>query len=374
MLWGLHLAPLLLLPWAASSPVPQPHPGAVVSAPPLRFTLLAPNLVRIQLQPAAPAADLDPPTLSVVNRLLPVPPFAVSHPNATATRITTSALDIVFDAAQAGQPGACTAQQGRDAAQRTRHPAFPNGLQAQDAGACCRACQGAPGCVAWVWGPLAGAPMCWPLASFSGSVAAASRTLGEVSALPPSALSITAQLPGGGAVRWRPGAPQTQQLNGSLAFWDCYTTPVLCAESYSAGMGPGLLSGLGWTLWDESATHRRRAEPSNSSSSVPLPWWAPAPPAGSVDWYFHAYGADFKGALGLAAQVLGAPAVPPRWALGVWWSQNYPWTNTTGNHSIVSGVLQHYADLGLPLSTLVLDMDVSCVCVCVCVCVCGERA
>ena len=355
MLRALCLALLLQGAFPAD---PAPHPSAVVLAAPLRFTLLAPNLVRIQLQNATAGADLDPPTLSVVNRALPVPPFTVSRPNATATRITTAALDIVFDAAQMGQPGACAVQGGTDAAQRTRHPAFPDGVRAPDAGACCEACRGARGCVAWVWGALAGVPMCWPLAAYSGTAAAADRTLGVLSPLPPGALAITAALPGGQA-QWRPGAPNTQQLNGSLAFWDCYTKPDLCAEGYSAGVPPGLLSGLGWTLWDESATHRRQARSaSNGSSSAPVPWWAPAPPAGSVDWYFHAYGSDYKGALALAAQVLGPPALPPRWALGVWWSQNYPWTNSTGNHSIVTGVLQEYADLGLPLSTLVLDMDV----------------
>jgi alpha-glucosidase (family GH31 glycosyl hydrolase) len=50
---------------------------------------------------------------------------------------------------------------------------------------------------------------------------------------------------------------------------------------------------------------------------------------------------------------MGAPELPPRAALGVWWSQNYPWTNTTGNASIVTGVLDQYAALDIPLSVLV---------------------
>ena len=55
---------------------PTPEPAAVVLGSHARFTVLAPNLVRMQWA-ASGAAFSDAPTLSVVNRRLPLPPFSV---------------------------------------------------------------------------------------------------------------------------------------------------------------------------------------------------------------------------------------------------------------------------------------------------------
>jgi len=50
--------------------------------------------------------------------------------------------------------------------------------------------------------------------------------------------------------------------------------------------------------------------------------------------------------------VSGAPAVPPRSALGVWYSRYYPYSAD----SFVGEVLQGYVNHSLPLSNAVLDM------------------
>ena len=316
-----------------------------------RFTVLSPRLVRLQYSTAGYTLFSDAPTLAVVNRRLPVPAFSVAHPNATALTISTASLVLTFDDA-AAQP-ACTPGSwagGMDAGPpRTRLPSFPNGAPAATAGACCTLCEAASGCVGWVWGDFEGAPTCWPLASFAGRVPAAGRTLGAVApGFAPGTLSIAGHAPGVGAIAWSPGDNQTGNLQGTLPFMDCYLTPTQCYEAYVAGLQPGLLARDGWTLVDDSGAALRTA-PEKAGG---IPWWGAADPA-AQDLYFILYGDDFKGALAEAASVMGAPEVPPRAALGVWWSQNYPWTNTTGNASIVTGVLDMYAALEIPLSVLV---------------------
>jgi hypothetical protein len=158
-------------------------------------------------------------------------------------------------------------------------------------------------------------------------------------------LAVTA----GAGVAWAPGARQRANLLGTLRFMDCYTTPAACFSDYMGGLSPGLLARDGWTLVNDSAAALRTPAPPDGG----LSWWA-APGATAQDLYLIMYGDDFKGALAEAASVMGAPEMPPRAALGVWWSQNYPWGNATGNASIVTGVLDAYAAYDIPLSVLVL--------------------
>lgn len=198
------------------------------------------------------------------------------------------------------------------------------------------------------------------MASVQGSTPAPNRTLGTLppssgGGFSPASLSITVTPPAGGGgtpVVWRPGTPQTSNLNGSIAFLDCYTDPVSCIETYEANALPGLLSREGWTFVDDSGAARLDANGSG--------WWLPPPPAHS-DGYFFAFGDDYRGALALAADIFGTQEVPPRAWFGPWWSQNYPWNNITGsNQSWITGVVDEYAANGIPLAVGVLDMVRSC--------------
>ena len=326
---------------------PSPDPASVVVSPSgrARFTVLSPRLLRMQW--SASGGFSDAPTIAVVNRRLPVPAFTVAHPNATAITITTLALVLTFD--DAAQPG-CGGAGGTDAGEpRERLPQYPNGTQTATAGACCSLCDASAGCAGWVWGGVhSGEPMCWPLASFNGQVPAAGRTFGLAGAgFTAGNLAVS-----GRGVTWVPGAAQAFNLLGTLQQMDCYSTPTQCFGEYMAGLQPGLLARDGWTLFDDTGA-ALRTPPKEAGG---IPWWRAADPA-AQDFYFMLYGEDFKGALAEAASVMGAPEMPPRAALGVWWSQNYPWTNTTGNMSIVTGVLEEYAAYDIPLSALVLDMD-----------------
>lgn len=349
---------LLAAALAAPPPDPRPAPGAVVLAPSARarFTVLSPSLLRLQY--ASDGVFSDAPTLAIVNRALPVPAFTSSF-NATTgvLTLTTGALTLTFNDSAAAPSAACAAPApGTDAGPpRVRSVAFPAGAPAADAAACCAACARAPDCAAYVFDDAQ--RVCFPLASFNGTVPARNRTFAAHAAgggFSRASLRIAAAaLPGGAPLAWAPGDEQAANLLGTVTQMDCYTTPAECFATYTAELAAsrGLLARDGWTVFDDSATTLRGPPRADGSR-----WWAP-PRAGDVDLYFSAYGDDFRGALAGFASVMGAPELPPRAALGIFWSQNYPWTNITGNTSIVTGVLDQYAALDIPLSTLVLDMD-----------------
>ncbi len=152
---------------------------------------------------------------------------------------------------------------------------------------------------------------------------------------------------------------------------DCYSTPVDCITQYGSWLQPGLLARAGWTLTDDATTLRyagtRAGTISGAGTGIgagaggrPTDWppaWRPQT-ALAFDSYFHAYGSDYVGALAEWAALSGPPALPPRAAFGVWWSQNYPWNMVPGDpDNFADTVLAGYANHSLPLTVAVLDMD-----------------
>ena len=337
----------------ASSPLtnPAPNPAAVVlsSSKHARFTILSPDLIRMQY--SRDGIFSDAPTLAIVNRLLPLPPFAVNTTIPNLLIITTATLTLTFDDTPLPAPN-CSGSwhMGTDAgAPRTRSSFFPNGSKVKNMSACCTLCASATDCIGYVFDDTL--LMCYPLSSFNGTVAAPHREFGfgsgggftrENLAVYSSETKIT----------WSPDSKQVSNLGGTLEHMDCYSTPTQCFNEYNQGLQPGLLAQDGWTLVDDTVNTLRTVPGTDG-----IRWWA-LPRSGDIDFYFVSYGSDYRRALATFASVMGPPAIPPRSALGAWWSQNYPWNNMTGsNQSIVTGVLDHYANLSIPLSVLVLDMD-----------------
>jgi hypothetical protein len=346
------LATLTLAALAITTATPNPaaDPAAVVNCGRARFAVLSPTFLRLEY--AASRVFSDAATLQVVNRRFAVPPFSVARPNASACVISTAALTLTFDDVDGDSAPDCgAARAGTDKAAGARLPAFPDGARAADAGACCALCAAARGCAAWVFDesrPPAPAATCWPLATLGGTRPAANRTLGAGPGGFGGSLTIVAA---GNNVTWTPSARQAANLGGTLSHMDCYSTPTQCYAEYGAAVEPGLLARDGWSVLDDSAT-ARYAPPAAGG----IPWWQNAT-GGGADLYFSLYGADLRGALTAAAALMGAVELPPRSSFGVWWSQNYPFTNTTGNMSIATAVLDEYGARGIPLTVLVLDMD-----------------
>lgn len=109
----------------------------------------------------------------------------------------------------------------------------------------------------------------------------------------------------------------------------------------------GLLSRSGWALIDDS-----NGIPLDPSVSAFTPWAQPRPAGPRHDLYFLGYGSDFKGALRDGAAVFGAQPLPPRYALGYWYSRYWAYTDRE-----IESLVNEFDRLQLPLDVMVIDMD-----------------
>lgn len=339
---------------------PLPAPAAVVLVGNnTRVTILSPTLVRIDQKEAGQTLHDDRPTFTVVNRHLPVPAFSVTLLNATASLITTEALQVTVNDQGVRHGNSCALPaQGMDADSPTNSPTYPGGvvypngtLQSLTLAQCCGVCDADPHCLEYVWATDVG--NCWPLADSTGRHAAVNRSMGG-STSRAAGISITFVSPTTGApVTWTPASAPTSNLNGTYSFLDCYgMSPMECNAVYDQRMGLGLLSGEGWAALDDARTARMVPAPSLPGGLAQ--WWALDGMQPVFDVYFQASPTlDYKGALAEWASVLGRPALLPRSAFGVWWSHYHNYTQT----SIVEEVLQGYSNFSLPLNYLCFDMD-----------------
>jgi len=109
----------------------------------------------------------------------------------------------------------------------------------------------------------------------------------------------------------------------------------------------GLVSRNGWAVVDES-------------SSVVLdpdlcdwqPWVRERHPGLRRDLYFLGYGHAYKNALRDAQHVFGRQPLPPRYALGYWYSRYWAYTDKE-----LQRLVEDFDTMGLPLDVLVIDMD-----------------
>lgn len=113
-------------------------------------------------------------------------------------------------------------------------------------------------------------------------------------------------------------------------------------EHFGCDLGP--LSRDGWAVLEDS--HRPRLDPSTQ-------WVSPPPPQSDkyTDLYFFGHGHRYKEALKAFTSIAGAAQMPPRFALGVWWSRYWPYTAEDLND-----IARGYASHAIPLDVLVSDM------------------
>ncbi len=152
---------------------------------------------------------------------------------------------------------------------------------------------------------------------------------------PFSASNLRAEIKRGTqTVTWAPGMPNPGNLGGTIRTLDGADGPV--------DLGQGLLSRDGWFLLDDSQT------------PLLTPTWVEARPAvaGRTDWYLFGYGDNYRAALKSLAAAGGPVPLPRKYALGVWYSRFWPYTQDD-YHTLV----QQYAQHDFPLDNMVLDMD-----------------
>ena len=131
---------------------------------------------------------------------------------------------------------------------------------------------------------------------------------------------------------WQVGQMDAGNLGGTITGLDSSTGAVSlnCSGPNpgdprpNPGMGIGcdfgVLSSDGWAVVDDSA--RGRLDPDTEWLAYDPP---PPPPSAEADsytdLYFFGFGHRYKAALRAYASIAGSPKMPPRFALGVWWSR-----------------------------------------------------
>ena len=147
---------------------------------------------------------------------------------------------------------------------------------------------------------------------------------------------------------WKPGMQQKGNLKGTYRTLDGYDGSEYQYSNPKREMPieDGLLATDGWTLIDDSrsllfdgaedwdwVTERKSAE-------------------GAQDWYFMAYGHDYKSALLSYTKFAGRVPLPPRYTFGYWWSRYWSYSDQD-----FRDLIGNFQRLDLPLDVLVIDMD-----------------
>ena len=154
-----------------------------------------------------------------------------------------------------------------------------------------------------------------------------------------------------GFFTWRPGMVQKENLKGTFRTLDGLEgdlqTQTWVKDSPKGEHRPfedGILAKDGWTLIDES----------QNLLFDDSDWaWVKEREAGECqDWYFMAYGHDYKAALKDFTVFAGKMPLPPRFTFGYWWSRYWAYTDRE-----LRTLVDKFHAYDIPLDVLVIDMD-----------------
>ena len=146
---------------------------------------------------------------------------------------------------------------------------------------------------------------------------------------------------------WRPGTRQKGNLKGTYRTLDGFNGEKHMYENQRPmPIEDGLLATDGWTLIDDSGSLL-------FDGSQDWDWVTERQQAqGSQDWYFMAYGHDYKAALQSYTKFAGRVPLPPRYAFGYWWSRYWSYSDQD-----FRDLLENFRQCDIPLDVLVIDMD-----------------
>ncbi len=143
---------------------------------------------------------------------------------------------------------------------------------------------------------------------------------------------------------WHPGLKDDANLKGTYRTLDGYDGDTNL-DSHKMPLEDGLLSRNGWTFIDDSNGY--------VFDDSDWQWVAHRPNEGKTqDWYFLAYGHDYKKALRDYTEFAGKVPLPPRYAFGYWWSRYWTYSDNELRNLVTK---MHNYDI--PLDVLVVDMD-----------------
>ncbi|MBP3726900.1 MAG: DUF5110 domain-containing protein [Bacteroidaceae bacterium] len=155
---------------------------------------------------------------------------------------------------------------------------------------------------------------------------------------------------------WHPGTKDTGNLKGTYRTLDGYNGNI-GRDGKPMPIEDGLLSRSGWTLIDDSRGYlfdnsewpwvKKRATDDDSKAEEPTD-----SNTTGQDWYFLAYGHNYKQALRDYTVFAGQMPLPPRYAFGYWWSRYWHYSDNDFRQHIAK-----FRNYGLPLDVLVVDID-----------------
>jgi len=142
---------------------------------------------------------------------------------------------------------------------------------------------------------------------------------------------------------WKPGQKDENNLKGTYRTLDGYDGNMHGSDPMP--IEDGLLSKSGWTLIDDSEGY--------TFDNSEWPWVAHRANEGNTqDWYFMAYGHDYKMALKDFSLLSGKVPLPPRYAFGYWWSRYWAYSENEMRDLVAR--FRHY---DIPLDVMVVDID-----------------
>lgn len=151
---------------------------------------------------------------------------------------------------------------------------------------------------------------------------------------------------------WKPGVKQAENLKGTFRTLDGFDGEVQ-TQGYVRDSKPGekiqledgLLAKDGWTLIDDSKGLL-------FNNDTDWEWVKQRPDNGGQDWYFMAYGHDYKAALKDYTLFAGQVPLPPRYVFGYWWSRYWLYSDRE-----MRELVDNFHSYRIPLDVLVVDMD-----------------
>ncbi len=159
---------------------------------------------------------------------------------------------------------------------------------------------------------------------------------------------------------WTPGKKDSKNLNGTARTLDGHNgdTAIRIRENKDGShtaedsdqkikIDNGLISRNGWAVVDDS-----KGVVLDPDTGAFTPWAQSRPKRKRQDLYFLGYGLNFKTALGDAAKVFGHQPLPPRFALGYWYSRYWAYTDRE-----IEELVDQFDRMDVPLDVMVIDMD-----------------
>ena len=154
-----------------------------------------------------------------------------------------------------------------------------------------------------------------------------------------------------GFFTWKPGMQQKENLKGTFRTLDGLDGDVQ-TQSWVADMKKGeirqfedgILAKDGWALIDESENFL--------FDDSEWAWVKEREAKECQDWYFMAYGHDYKAALKDFTVFAGKMPLPPRFTFGYWWSRYWAYTDKE-----MRTLVDKFHAYDIPLDVLVVDMD-----------------